>query len=159
MHTHGTNNAPCPEECKHIKADGTTCKAIALRNEVFCYFHLATRDRVRRQRVATERKLPLQLPVLEDRAAVQLAIGDVINAVLSDRIDQRRAALVLYGLQTAAGNIGNFAFTKGTGSTFLDYLPKYDPGLPELPEAAVVDLPKKPAATVTQAEEPAQITG
>ncbi|ABF40119.1 hypothetical protein Acid345_1116 [Candidatus Koribacter versatilis Ellin345] len=148
--------ASSAKECIHIKADGTTCSAIALRDEDFCYFHVASRDRVRRQRVAAERKLPLQLPVLEDRATVQLAIGDVLNALLCDRIDPRRAALVLYGLQTAAGNIGSLHFTEGNGESFFEYTPEFDAGLPELPESPVLELPKKPAAAaeVAQANQP-----
>ena len=92
-------------ECQHVLANGSTCHAPRLRDSQFCYFHVAARDRVRRQRLAAEKKLPLQVPVLEDANTIQLALGDVVNAMLADRIDPRKAALTLYALQTASANL------------------------------------------------------
>lgn len=120
-------------ECAHVKADGNTCRSAALRDHDFCYFHLAARDRIRRQRVAAHRKLPLQIPILEDHETIQLAITDVVNAMLSDRIDYKKAALALYALQTAAVNVKRTHFDD-LDNNFEDYKPENDSGLPEIDE-------------------------
>ncbi len=96
--------------CTHIKADGNICESPALNDEDYCYFHQECRIRIKRQRRAARHKLPFQLPVLEDAAAIQLAIGDTINALLAGQIDHKTAGLVLYGLQTAAGNARHVTF-------------------------------------------------
>jgi hypothetical protein len=50
--------------------------------------------------------VPLQLdfPPLEDRHSIQLALSMLITALAQDRIDPRRAAMLLYGLQVASAN-------------------------------------------------------
>ena len=98
------------ELCNHIKADGNVCESPALNDEDYCFFHRESRERIKRQRRAARRKQPFQLPVLEDAAAIQLAIGDTINALLAGQIDHKTAGLVLYGLQTAAGNARHVTF-------------------------------------------------
>jgi hypothetical protein len=110
------------ELCNHIKANGTLCESPALRNTDFCFFHTAGRERIKRQRRAARRKLPLQLPLLEDSASVQLAIGDTLNALLAGQIDHKTAGLVLYGLQTAASNVRHCSFEVEEGSRhYVEY--------------------------------------
>jgi hypothetical protein len=134
-------------------ANGATCSSPALRDEDFCDFHRATRDRIRRQRIAAERKLPLQLPILDDADTIQLAITDVVNALLADRIDQKKAALILYALQTAAIDAKRTSFGEARNS-YQEYSPEFDPGLPELEEEIETpeeELPeKKPAASASE---------
>jgi hypothetical protein len=50
--------------------------------------------------------VPLQLdfPPLEDRHSIQLALSMLITALAQDRLDPRRAAVLLYGLQIASAN-------------------------------------------------------
>lgn len=90
--------------CNHVKANGKCCASPALKDEPYCYFHRASRERTKRLRRAARLQLPFQLPVLEDMQTIQLAIGDVLNALLAGLIDHKTAGLLLYGLQTAAGN-------------------------------------------------------
>lgn len=139
------------QECQHVKADGNTCRSPRLKDSRFCYFHTAARDRVRRQRIAAEHKLPLQVPILEDRATVQLAIGDVVNALLADRIDQRRAALVLYGLQTASTNLRDLALAQTTHA-YRDYSPELDPAIPALDPQLVPAHEPDPTAPAADAK-------
>ncbi len=47
----------------------------------------------------------LDLPALEDMYSVQVALMRVIEALADDQIDNRRAGLILYGLQQAATNL------------------------------------------------------
>jgi hypothetical protein len=47
----------------------------------------------------------IKLPMLEDSASIQVAITQITTALLSSRIDERRAGLLLYALQIASQNI------------------------------------------------------
>jgi hypothetical protein len=96
--------------CDHVKADGNLCKSPALNDNDYCFFHQASRERTKRQRRAARLKLPFQLPLLEDAQSIQIAIGDVLNALLAGQIDHKTAGLLLYGLQTAATNVRHAQF-------------------------------------------------
>src|SRR5664280_767687 len=124
------------ELCNHIKADGNVCESPALNDEDYCFFHRESRERIKRQRRAARRKQPFQLPVLEDAAAIQLAIGDTINALLAGQIDHKTAGLVLYGLQTAAGNIRHTDFA----------LSEYDRQAEDYEEEEEESIEEEPAA-------------
>ncbi len=86
-------------EC-HVMPNGKKCRATDLRHLPYCYFH------TRLHRLALQKnssaKAPLDLPALEDRSAIQLALGQILNALVSERIDPKRAGLLLYGLQIAS---------------------------------------------------------
>ncbi len=41
----------------------------------------------------------------EDRAAIQLSIGEILRRIARNEIDPRRAGLLLYGLQIASTNL------------------------------------------------------
>jgi hypothetical protein len=113
--------------CRHIKANGERCGSLALLNQPFCYYHVELERRHRRcdtRRDATltilhpmtlqdgsqrdptfAEQLPqLDLPQLEDRHSIQIALSMIITAVAEDRIDPKRAALLFYGLQVASMN-------------------------------------------------------
>src|SRR6516225_7796012 len=90
--------------CNHLKEDGVYCDSPALRGEKFCYFH--RNARARRLQMAQARRrgeaCRIQLPVVEDMHAVQVSLQQVLEALADDRIDHKRAGLMLYGLQQAA---------------------------------------------------------
>ncbi len=96
--------------CTHIKTNGIACDSPALKRQRYCYFHLDARERAKRQHRAARLQHPFQLPLLEDANAIQVAIGDTLNALLAGRIDHKTAGLILYGLQTAAANIRHTDF-------------------------------------------------
>ena len=100
---------PAPT-CDHIKPNGEFCQSPALNDDSYCYFHRSLRERTKRQLRHQRRNLPLTIPALEDLETIQLAIGDVLNALLCDRIDSKKAGLLLYGLQTAASTIRHCNF-------------------------------------------------
>jgi hypothetical protein len=52
----------------------------------------------------------IQLPLLEDAESIQIAIQEVVDAITQDRIDSKRAGLLLYALQTASANLKNADF-------------------------------------------------
>lgn len=131
------------KECKHVKASGGTCEAPALRGQKYCYFHVASRDRIRRQREAAERGLPLQFGTLESAETVQLALTDTVNAMLSGRIDRATASTTINALKVAVVNLQNTDFD--SEHSFTTYKPEHDPTIPEVEEALP---PKKQAAAV-----------
>jgi hypothetical protein len=108
-----------PRQCEHIKINGEFCGSPALRGRNYCYFHLtyhgsrlsAERQYARaRTESADTAMVPLELPPLEDAAAIQMALMQVIDAILHNRIDNKRAGLVLYALQTASSNLARADF-------------------------------------------------
>jgi fused signal recognition particle receptor len=99
-------------QCRHIHTDGRRCASPSLRGEDFCYFHHTTRrnSRVPHSSAALSRMSGVEqtftLPLPEDRSAIQLSIGEVLQRIASNSIDPRRAGLLLYGLQIASLNLG-----------------------------------------------------
>ncbi len=93
--------------CKHIKANGEFCGSPPLRGREYCYFHLTVLGR----RLRTQKHIMkgechyLQLPTLEDADSIQLAVMQVMDALLRDQIDTKIAGLLLYGLQIASSNL------------------------------------------------------
>jgi hypothetical protein len=93
--------------CRHIKANGLRCESPALKGSQFCYYHSKVHI------IGAQSKLKdvsLQLPAPEDPAAIQLSVARISNALLSGRIDTRKAASLLYGLQVVAHFIDSKKF-------------------------------------------------
>jgi hypothetical protein len=85
--------------CRHIKMNGLRCKSPALKGGNFCYFHSKLHA------VGAEPNLkygPIQLPPPEDIASIQLSIARINDAIINGRIDLKKAAVLLYGIQIAA---------------------------------------------------------
>ncbi len=97
--------------CRHIKPNGLRCKSPALRGRAFCYFH---------SKLHATSKLSslddIKLPLIEDPAAIQLALAQVFDALLSSRIDSKRSGQILYGLQIASQNVERSRFPWPTES-------------------------------------------
>ena len=98
------------ELCRHIKTNGTRCKAPSLTDGLWCYFHhrLHQRHSSYRQTEATRGYLipgqHVELTTLEDRESVQVALSVVINALATGKLETKRAVALLYGLQLASNN-------------------------------------------------------
>src|SRR5258708_4700226 len=98
------------ELCRHIKTNGTRCKAPSLIGGVWCYFHqcLHQRHSTFRQTEATRGYLipgqHVELTTLEDRESVQVALSVVVNALATGKLETKRAVALLYGLQLASMN-------------------------------------------------------
>jgi hypothetical protein len=102
-----------PARCEHVKSNGVRCGSPALRGELYCYFH---------HNLAGERVNVF--PLLEDGNAIQLELGEIIRALVDERIDTKRAALVLYALQIAAHNLPNVDFEPGPRKVIVE--PSFD---------------------------------
>jgi len=96
--------------CQHIKVNGTQCGSPALRWRRHCFFHNNVRRAQAKILADTSAQRMFQLPLLEDANSVQMALMKVIQMLGSGRLDHRTAGLMLYALQTAAGNLRNTDF-------------------------------------------------
>ena len=101
-----------PRLCRHIKTSGLQCRGNGLRGSHFCYFHRRlheSHDLYKRwthfHPTSRDQGAIIDLPLLEDRESVQLAISKVVHALSCNLIDHKHAALLLYGLQIAARNV------------------------------------------------------
>lgn len=94
-------------ECRHIKSNGCKCQSPALSGMPYCYFHARLHRALHNQKaVSAAAPAPgpdavLDLPAVEDRTAIQLALTQVLQGMGSMRIDPRRGTQLLYGLQIA----------------------------------------------------------
>src|SRR5271168_5640351 len=100
-----TTEATKQYQCRHIFTDGQRCASPCLRQEEFCYYHHTTRRPVADPRQRRSRRSTFDLPLPEDRSAIQSSIGEVLRRIASNDIDPRRAGLLLYGLQLASLNL------------------------------------------------------
>ncbi len=97
------------QECRHIKPNGCKCRAAAMKGKPYCYYHLRVHKIARSlsaPSVPYEHK-ELEMPFLEDRGAVQIALSEVVSALAGHRIDYKRAGLLVYALQVASANAKN----------------------------------------------------
>jgi hypothetical protein len=113
--------------CRHIKTNGRRCKSPSLGLSAFCYFHSrlllrhkhlvetapvlpANHSDTPASTAETAQYLPetvpleLDLPPLEDVESIQVSISLLVAALARNRIDSKRAAVLLYGLQLASTN-------------------------------------------------------
>lgn len=93
-------------ECRHIFTSGRKCQSPSLKDQDFCYFHQSTRRAPRGNSGSQDQPATAvhTLPPLEDADAIQLALSDVVLALAANRIDPRRAQILIYGLQVASQN-------------------------------------------------------
>lgn len=93
-------------QCRHIFAGGHRCGSPSLRGEHFCYYHHSSRRAAQsRMRDLGDKESVFELPLPEDRSAIQVAIGEVLQRIAAESIDNKRAGLLLYGLQIASSNL------------------------------------------------------
>jgi hypothetical protein len=103
--TNTINVQPKRFQCRHIFTDGRRCGSPCLRGEELCYYHHTTRKPITGTRRRRSRLSAFDLPLPEDRSAIQSSIGQVLQRIASNDIDSRRAGLLLYGLQIASLNL------------------------------------------------------
>ena len=82
-------------QCRHIFTDGHRCGSPCLRGEELCYYHHTTRKPTTGARRRRCRRSAFDLPLPEDRSAIQSSIGQVLQRIASNDIDPRRAGLLL----------------------------------------------------------------
>src|SRR5271163_2510612 len=116
--------------CTHIKVNGVPCGSPALHGEVFCYFH---QRMIRGVRTPTKSRLhPIAL--IENEEGIQASLMEVINALVRNTIDLRRAQLILRALHIAVKNSPRVHFDIFK-SEMVNEVPNY-PAAPAVPEPA-----------------------
>jgi hypothetical protein len=119
--------------CTHIKVNGVQCGSPSLRGEVFCYFH----QRMIRG-VATPPKSRLHpIALIEDEEGIQASLMEVINALVRNTIDFKRAQLILRALNIAVKNSPRVHFRVHQREMISE--------VPEYPAAPVAKKPPSPA--------------
>jgi hypothetical protein len=136
----GVNPMPLNQNirvCTHIKVNGVPCGSPALRGEVFCYFH---QRMIRGVRTPTKSRLhPIAL--IENEEGIQASLMEIINALVRNTIDFRRAQLILRALHIAVKNSPRVHF-----NIYKDEMIHEVPNYPAAPAA-----PKPASAALTQA--------
>jgi hypothetical protein len=79
-------------------------------------------------RRARKVRASIDMPVLEDANSVQVAVMQIMNLILSGRIDTKSAGLLLYALQTASLNLKHTRFEPLETRVIID--PRNVPGTP-----------------------------
>ena len=135
--------------CTNIKVNGVRCGSPALRGEVFCYFH----QRMIRG-IATPPKSRLHpIAQIEDAESIQTSLMEVINALVRNTIDFRRAQLILRALNIAARNAPRVHF-RIPDSEMVREVPNY-PAAPAAPKpAAPVEPPIVQAGALARIRRP-----
>ena len=82
--------------CQYVRTNGVRCGSPSLRNRVFCYYHF---------KASCPPPVSCEITPVETADGIQIAIGNVLQALDNDRIDIKKAVAMLYGLQTASSNL------------------------------------------------------
>jgi hypothetical protein len=119
--------------CTHIKVNGVRCGSPSLRGEVFCYFH---QRMIRGVRTPPKSRLhPIAL--IEDEEGIQASLMEVINALVRNTIDFKRAQLILRALHIAVKNSPRVNFRVHQREMIHE--------VPEYPAPPVTRKPPSPA--------------
>src|SRR5438270_12644848 len=121
--------------CTHIKISGIRCGSPSLRGQQFCYYHQRMHRGVR---TPPESSLH-PLACIEDRESIQAALAEVINALLRNTIDMKRAALILRALHIAVKNDAR-ASARASAREMVKDIPEYDEKAPGLIADGLIDL-------------------
>jgi hypothetical protein len=98
--------------CRHRMPTGATCHAPAMRDSAYCYHHAPLHRSPRGHR---RLKDSLRVARLDTGQLIVNGVGDIINAILADKIDSRNAGKLLYGMQIASDMlIGGARLTRNT---------------------------------------------
>jgi hypothetical protein len=97
--------------CQHIKVNGIQCASPAVRARRFCYFHNQFRQKqLQINSNLQQQRWKVKLPLLEDANSIQMGLVQVMRLLVTQQIDHRTAALMLYALQTASANLKHTLF-------------------------------------------------
>jgi hypothetical protein len=100
METSSTANNIPYKICEHVKDNGIRCGSPAVSGERHCHFHRRTSDAI-----SSPGDPGYTLPVLETEQSVQIALQQMMAALLSGKLSERKAGVMLAGIKTAAALI------------------------------------------------------
>jgi hypothetical protein len=96
-----SNHAPI---CRHRFPDNHRCGSPCLRGQGFCYHHHPDRARVSNTTATRERR-GFRITPPTDRRSLQLALGEILVRLGTNKIDPKRAGLMLHTLQIASRDL------------------------------------------------------
>jgi len=96
--------------CQHIKVNGTQCGSPAVRDEKYCYFHMRWRSATMSVMLKERDHWIAGLPILEDANSIQVGLAEVMRLLVTQEVDSRTGALLLYAMQTASANLRGTSF-------------------------------------------------
>ena len=139
-HSSDLDHARLARRCCYVKPRGERCGSPAMRGFDLCYYH----DRYQ------PKPNYRNIPCLEDPHSVQCAIQEIIEEMINGLLDYKKAALALYGMQTAAANLKqmrladerrenqmNTGRTRGTRRDLGSHSESVDLGYPETEDQEV----------------------
>lgn len=93
--------------CRHVRTNGTQCGSPALKSKELCFYHEQNRPREVELYIDGERYSDgsIMLPAFDDAHSIQTVIRQVVQLMLTRRIERKDAGLLLYALQIASGNL------------------------------------------------------
>ena len=103
----GLKVADSAPRCAHIRSSGKTCGSPAMKGDEFCYYHSEAR-KIREAAEASTK--PAEMPILEDRHGLQLAIMRVCTLLANDKIEERTARAIFDGLRLAQKTLNESSF-------------------------------------------------
>ena len=121
--------------CTHIKVTGVRCGSPALRGEQFCYFHQRMTNTVRGPHTRLH-----HVALLESPEAIQASVMEIMNVLIRDTMELKRAELILRALNTAVRNSRRVQFDRAR--EMVTKIPNYPapPKPPDPPEEKPFDL-------------------
>lgn len=107
-----------PKQCRHLHANGVQCRAHRVWKEDYCFFHLHHRTpngmpRRSEDAPADPPANGIEIPLLEDAAAIQVALTRVLTALAAGRITPTEANSYIYGLRLARLNLPKGGLVNG----------------------------------------------
>lgn len=116
-----------PAQCRHLRANGIQCRAHRVWKEDYCFFHLHHRTPHGMARHNEEPAPPppangIEIPLLEDLSAIQIALGRVLTALAQGKISTAEAHAYITGLRLAAANVKHKDFAPThTAEAYIQY--------------------------------------
>jgi len=89
--------------CRHLKSDGKYCQSPALTGQLRCFHHREVKTRLRRRTSSSDFTIPLVYP--EDRAAVQLNLHLIAQALTYGRMDTKTAHALTHTYRACLTNL------------------------------------------------------
>jgi hypothetical protein len=114
-------------QCRHLRANGVQCRAHRVWKEDYCFFHLHHRTPHGMAKRSEDPPPPppkngIEIPLLEDLSAIQIAIGRVLTALSEGRITAADARAYISGLRLAAANVKHKSFApENSAETYIQY--------------------------------------
>jgi hypothetical protein len=94
-----------PTQCTHVRVNGYRCGSVAMKGQNLCYFHA----RMRRRAKAGVNTAFAQVLLLEDAESIQASLMQLVDLLLAEQIDARRARVIVSALTLASHNVKNLS--------------------------------------------------